>query len=74
MQCLKYLLATALCWTYMKAPMVDTEIKICFYPVENYINSLFDLEQIDAILDFIHNPVSKVLSCHTTMSEIHKNT
>ena len=50
-------------------PMVDTKIKICFYSVENYVNLLFDLEQIAAILNFTHNPMSKVLYCQTTMSE-----
>ena len=43
---------------------------LCFYSVQNNINSLFYLPQMAAILDFIHNAMSKVLSYYITMSGI----
>ena len=38
--------------------------------VKNDINSLFHLAQMAAILDFIHNAMSKVLCDYITMSGI----
>ena len=41
--------------------------------MENYINLLFEIEQMVAILYFMHNTISKVLSGQTTMSGILEN-
>ena len=50
-----------------KSPSILSKI-ISFYSVKNYINSLFHLAQMAAILDFINNTMSKVLSDYITMS------
>ena len=46
--------------------IVDTKLTY-FYFVENYINVLFEIEQMAATLYFVHNTISDVLSsldCH----------
>ena len=54
----------------LENPMVTLKLWLCFYSVKNDINSLFYLAQMAAILDFIHNAMSKVLSYYITMSGI----
>ena len=46
----------------LETPMVYTKIMLVLYSVKNDINSLFSLAQIAAILNFIHNAMSKALS------------
>ena len=53
-------------------PMVHTRLWFCFYFIKKYINLLFHLAQIAAILDFITNAMYKVLSDYITMSGITK--
>ena len=73
MQWLKYFLTTPLCTAYLKTAWWTQTTRICLYYVENDMNLLLDLGQMAAILDFIHNAMSKVIADHTTRSGILKN-
>ena len=72
MQWLLYVLATPLCQTCLKTLWYTLKLWLCFYSVKNdtSINPLFHLAQMAAILDFIHNAMSKVLSDYITMPGI----
>ena len=48
-------------------PIVNT--KLTYYFVENYINLLFEIEQ----MYLMHNTISNVLSGQTTMSGVPEN-
>ena len=52
--------------------IVDTKLT-CFYFVESYINLWFEIEQMAAILYYMHNTIPNVLSSQTTMSGIPEN-
>ena len=52
--------------------IVDTELTY-FYFVENYINVLFEIEQMAATLYFMHNTIFNELSGQTTMSGVSEN-
>ena len=67
---LKYFLFIHVCRTYFKTLWYTSKLCLCFYSVLNDINSLFYLTQMVAILGFIHNAMSKVLSYYITMSGI----
>ena len=59
MKCLIYFLATLLSRAYMKTLQSTPKSWICLCSVENYINLLFNLAQMAAILDFTQNAMSK---------------
>ena len=46
------------CRAFQKTLWYTPKSRICFYSVENYINLLFDLENMTAILDFTYNAMS----------------
>ena len=54
----------------MKTLWYTPKLCLCFYSVQNDINSLFYLAQIAAILHFTHDAMCKVLSYYITMSGI----
>ena len=66
----KVRLATPVCHTYFKTIWYAPKLCMCFYSVQNDINSLFSLAQMATISDFIHNAMSKVLSYYVIMSGI----
>ena len=67
---MKYVLATPVFQTYLKTLWYTPKLCLCFYSVQNDINSLFHFGQMAAILDFIHNALSKVLSYYIIMPGI----
>ena len=52
--------------------IVDTKLTYLYFVV-NYINFMFEIEQMAAILYFMHNTIPNVLSSQTTMSSVPEN-
>ena len=69
-----YFLATLLSQAYMKTLRWTPKSWICLCSVENYIDLLFNLAQMAAILHVTQNAMSKNTFCpHHYMSGIPKN-
>ena len=70
-KCLNFPLATPLNREYLEnqrhTPKRDAILSNLIW------NNCFDLAQMAAILDFTHNAMTKVRSCHTRISDILKN-